>query len=1574
MSITSSSSLAWSLKSSKASEKDQGGGFHVLRRFDPCAGRPEVEGPFLLFLRLQGGSFPFTHFGSSAAAMAGDGGVDAKMTLAGACFAAWGSVTSLVSLLRLSCDADTDDDVLLLLLLRSFRDHGDLREGLEGTQGDQPPTGVRRWCDEKAAGWMVHHPHRQKTRWFNKNVWGSWHMAYRLAKLQREAWLSKGKAAAGKAAATASPAKPAAKSPAKAAAKSPGKPAAADNRGKGFTIHTRFISLQGDGEGAGELRPTKLSPAPACPRKKSDSAATMAKAAAAVDSSGGPGGGQPQPAQRPRFQWGKSALHVGEGPGPAAPSRFDGGLDVKLELKVPTVDSRPQPRILQIELRGELPEASTCVRVFAKRLAPGADAPVQRRGRQMLRIDAEPPVARAKAVPRAPSGLLGRAALSTKGRLRLLESGAEIEGEMSLSQVGLQTGDRLMLYTRPAAVAATQHAFAAIQGDGSVVTWGNPEFGGDCSEVQEKLRNVQCIQATDAAFAALLADGSVVAWGREKGGIDKGSAVECIQSTETAFAALHNDGSLDVWGVFKGAGALANFRGVLCAFADVSCVQSNGATFAALLRDGSVRTLGDFASGADISDVQTHLHGVRHLQSTGTAFAAILETGAVVAWGKAWCGGDCREVEEQLRAVEAIQSTGSAFAAILADGRVVTWGFSAEGGDSRSVSEQLRDVRSIQATRSAFAAIRGDGSVVSWGDLRCGGDSRAVAEKLRRVERIQSTDSAFAAVCQDGSVVTWGFPAAGGDSSEVQERLRGVEQIQATRFAFAALLSDASVVSWGSPRDGGDSSAVASQLRGVHQIQASSKAFAALRHDGSVVTWGSQRQVTWEMMRVVKQGYAVVRNVFSEAECLCQLLGAGWVLWEERLLFRRRLVERGIYADRPHHASWDGFTFGRPVSKLGKRSEWDHTDQVLIGGESTGCTWIQGVVALNALDPEVGAAFECWPGTQGKGFRRQRVPVGRGDVILWDSRLVHQAPDCRRTSVGRAAAYFSLGLREFTPEAVLKKRREAFQAGGVAVTLNHKAEGFEPFKKSRFTASVLAAHSTQPVRCSRSKSSSKPAFRSFSSVSGKMAVQAASLFNGRELRRMRRHIREAPVAVAELAAAVVVADLLPPAGEAAAAQAKAAMADEATSRHCLQALREPAFEPHRRSGQPREQQPSARKAPVEEDEAEQRLDAGPVLPRDEKPTRKAKKARKARVPAEEETEEVVREEVELPSAEDDGAGIGNDPLEDAIQQKKRQEEKAAEENEPPHRALAGLLRVSSPQEIGKQLDYVQRQIQEAPAWIERAEDLERRGAANPDGLNSSKQMRKNLQARIRERTYALDRYCSWRSKGGGRNSFPDHELHWVVAMFSRTSKKDQETAQAVKRSTWFNSDGSVRRGPLCHRGCANAATCNGGAGCSVYIDACKTFGEGSEKFCRHILERGPFLQQSKFSPLNDLLRQFPDGVPADYPLPELAGGRKCERLRAWAEVAKVPELQPDFIGPVDLPKPAWEESEEEGEASDSDKDQPLPGVKARRNARRHQEVQDLPAMPAHLREHRLKWQMDAWLDQQHGLHPWRPQE
>ena len=55
--------------------------------------------------------------------------------------------------------------------------------------------------------------------------------------------------------------------------------------------------------------------------------------------------------------------------------------------------------------------------------------------------------------------------------------------------------------------------FAAILGDGTVVTWGDAECGGDSSAVHSQLHNACQIQATQRAFAAVLVDGSVVIWG-----------------------------------------------------------------------------------------------------------------------------------------------------------------------------------------------------------------------------------------------------------------------------------------------------------------------------------------------------------------------------------------------------------------------------------------------------------------------------------------------------------------------------------------------------------------------------------------------------------------------------------------------------------------------------------------------------------------------------------------------------------------------------------------------------------------------------------------------------------------------------------------------------------------------------------------------------------------------------------------------------------------------------------------------------------------------------------------------------
>ena len=77
-----------------------------------------------------------------------------------------------------------------------------------------------------------------------------------------------------------------------------------------------------------------------------------------------------------------------------------------------------------------------------------------------------------------------------------------------------KASDRLtLLRASRVQLQASSGAFAAILGDGSVVTWGDPVFGADSSRVQDRLKNMQRVQATDCAFAAILDDGSAVAWG-----------------------------------------------------------------------------------------------------------------------------------------------------------------------------------------------------------------------------------------------------------------------------------------------------------------------------------------------------------------------------------------------------------------------------------------------------------------------------------------------------------------------------------------------------------------------------------------------------------------------------------------------------------------------------------------------------------------------------------------------------------------------------------------------------------------------------------------------------------------------------------------------------------------------------------------------------------------------------------------------------------------------------------------------------------------------------------------------------
>lgn len=80
-------------------------------------------------------------------------------------------------------------------------------------------------------------------------------------------------------------------------------------------------------------------------------------------------------------------------------------------------------------------------------------------------------------------------------------------------------------------------AFAAILEDGTVVAWGDFEFGGDCSLEQDQLQGVQQITASSGAFAALLETGAVVTWGNPQYGSDSSKVKDQLEHVVKIHAA-----------------------------------------------------------------------------------------------------------------------------------------------------------------------------------------------------------------------------------------------------------------------------------------------------------------------------------------------------------------------------------------------------------------------------------------------------------------------------------------------------------------------------------------------------------------------------------------------------------------------------------------------------------------------------------------------------------------------------------------------------------------------------------------------------------------------------------------------------------------------------------------------------------------------------------------------------------------------------------------------------------------------------------------------------------------------------
>ncbi|OLP74394.1 hypothetical protein AK812_SmicGene46075, partial [Symbiodinium microadriaticum] len=125
------------------------------------------------------------------------------------------------------------------------------------------------------------------------------------------------------------------------------------------------------------------------------------------------------------------------------------------------------------------------------------------------------------------------------GRGRLVGScGSVLDAFAPIKHAKLENGDVLLLQIQRTQVQTSGHTFAAVLGDGSVVTWGRASVGGDSSAVQDQLKNVQQIQASYSAFAAILGDGSVVTWGNAAAGGDSSAVQDQLKNVQQIQAIL----------------------------------------------------------------------------------------------------------------------------------------------------------------------------------------------------------------------------------------------------------------------------------------------------------------------------------------------------------------------------------------------------------------------------------------------------------------------------------------------------------------------------------------------------------------------------------------------------------------------------------------------------------------------------------------------------------------------------------------------------------------------------------------------------------------------------------------------------------------------------------------------------------------------------------------------------------------------------------------------------------------------------------------------------------------------------
>ncbi|WFO49864.1 hypothetical protein [Aeromonas veronii] len=430
----------------------------------------------------------------------------------------------------------------------------------------------------------------------------------------------------------------------------------------------------------------------------------------------------------------------------------------------------------------------------------------------------------------------------TETPINVVGWGRSINNSIDISAVSHQLTD-------VRSISAGSNAFAALKGDGTVVTWGNRSWGGDSNAVTDQLVDVKAVFNNLWSFAALKNDGTVVTWGNPRYGGDSSAVASqltgVIDITPTAlvgaFAALKNDGTVVTWGHSGLGGDSSSVADMLT---DVSEVISASQYFLAKKKDGTFITWGNVPPllGGAATDITTIYN------DPASGMLALKDDGSWIGWGLDPSSLNPLSPAGKQVVKVIIASGNLSYAALTSDGKVIIgqspndpndeWYYCPDGYeewkceiilDPDGVVSSLVDVRDIYRTRFSYAALKNDGTVVTWyGGPRymrpdsSESDSSAVSHLLTNVKTIYSTNGAFTALKEDGSVVTWGESGYGADNSPVSGLLTDIKYIYTTAFSFAAVKSDGTVVSWG-----GDVPHVQT-IPNLGTVSTSSDSFAAL--------------------------------------------------------------------------------------------------------------------------------------------------------------------------------------------------------------------------------------------------------------------------------------------------------------------------------------------------------------------------------------------------------------------------------------------------------------------------------------------------------------------------------------------------------------------------------------------------------------------------------------------------------------------------------------------------------------------------------------------------------------------------